>query len=102
MGATMMPAFEVSYVPTALGLVKAGLGVALLALSAHETVRLEGLRARPIEHPMLVRHISLIERANRSLSPAAQEFARLMTAACRPAAPAAADLRGAGASATLG
>jgi len=63
-------------VPTALALVKAGLGVAVLASSAADEAARQaaGLRARVIEHPMLVREISLIESAKRSLSPAAQEF----------------------------
>ena len=75
-GRPVVPAYEASYVPTALGLVKAGLGVAIIAFSAHETVQLSGLRARTIAHPMLVRHISLIESANRSLSPAAAAIRR--------------------------
>src|SRR6266516_1026116 len=36
--------------------------------------RVTALRARVIEHPMLVREISLIESTRRSLSPAAQQF----------------------------
>lgn len=86
-GRSVTPAFEVSYVPTALGLVKAGLGVAILALSAHESVPLGGLRARPIVHPLLVRRISLIESAQRSLSPAAQQFAAAVHATCRQRRP---------------
>jgi len=62
----VVPAYEASYVPTALGLVKAGLGIAVIALSAAgEAAEHVGLRARPIDHPMLVRHISLIESARR-------------------------------------
>jgi DNA-binding transcriptional LysR family regulator len=87
-GASVVPAYEASYVPTALGLVRAGLGVAVLAFSAHETVELAGLRARVIAHPMLVRHISLIESVGRSLSPGAHEFASAIRDACQRRKPA--------------
>ncbi len=76
LGRVVVPAYEASYVPTALGLVKAGLGVAILAFSAADEAATQaaGLGARVIDHPMLVRHISLIESASRSLSPAAQQL----------------------------
>jgi LysR family carnitine catabolism transcriptional activator len=82
-GAAVIPAYEASYVPTALGLVKAGLGVAILAFSAGEQAAIHELRIRAIEHPMLVRHISLIESASRSLSPAAQQMADAVRETCR-------------------
>ena len=81
---SVVPAYEVSYVPTALGLVNAGLGVAIVSRSAAgEAAELVGLRAARIEHPMLVRHISLIESASRSLSPAAQQLAGTVRDTCR-------------------
>jgi len=83
-GRIVVPAYEASYVPTALGLVKAGLGIAIIAQSAlGEAAELVGLRVRAIDHPMLVRHIGLIESAARSLSPAAQQFADVVYDACR-------------------
>ena len=83
-GRTVVPAYEASYVSTALGLVKAGLGVAIVARSAAgEAAELVGLRARPIDHPMLVRHISLLEIAGRSLSRAAQQFVDAVCETCR-------------------
>jgi LysR family transcriptional regulator, carnitine catabolism transcriptional activator len=85
-GRTVAPAYEASYVPTALGLVKAGLGIAVVARSAAgEAAELVGLRARPIDHPALVRHIGLIESASRSLSPAAQQLVGAVHQACEPA-----------------
>jgi LysR family carnitine catabolism transcriptional activator len=63
-GHTIVPAYEASYVSTALGLVKAGLGVAIVARSAAgEAAELVGLRTRPIDHPRLVQRISLLEIA---------------------------------------
>jgi hypothetical protein len=41
-----------------------------------------GLAARVIEHPMLVRQISLIESASRSLSPAAQHLVSAVRSSC--------------------
>ena len=83
-----MPAYEASYVPTALGLVKAGLGVAVLAFSAADAAATEaaGLDARVIDHPMLVHRIGLIQHASRSLSPAAQQFLDAVRDACGPPA----------------
>lgn len=86
-GRAVVPAYEVCYVATALGLVKARLGVAVIALSAHESVHRAGLRVRLIAHPGLVRHISLIQSVNRSLSPAAEDFARAMCGMCRTERP---------------
>ena len=88
LGSVIAPAYELSYVPTALALVSVGLGVAVLAASATvaAAIRGAGLDARVIDHPMLVRRIDLIEHATRSLSPPAQEFADAVSAACRVSA----------------
>ena len=85
LGHLVTPAYEVSYVPTALGLVKAGLGIAVIAFSAADEAATQsaGLRARVIEHPALVREIGLIESTGRSLSPSAQQFASAIRDACR-------------------
>jgi DNA-binding transcriptional LysR family regulator len=73
-GQFVTPAFEVTYMSTAAGMVKAGLGVALLPSSAFETGDLTGLRSLPIRHPVLTREIGVIQKAGRSLSPAAESF----------------------------
>jgi DNA-binding transcriptional LysR family regulator len=76
LGRSVAPAYEASYVPTALGLARAGLGVAVIAYAADAgATQAAGLRARVIEHPALVRHISLVESARRPLSPAARDLA---------------------------
>lgn len=98
-GRPMLPAYEASYVPTALGLAKAGLGVAIIAYSAADAAATQaaGLRARIIEHPSLLRQIGLIESVGRSLSPAAQQLAATIRAtwgtARRPGARAGGHLR---------
>ena len=75
-GRSVRPAYEASYLPTALGLAKAGLGVAVIAYSASGVVaaRAAGLRTRVIEH-------GLIENARHPLSPAAQQLATALRAA---------------------
>ena len=86
LGHPVAPAYEASYVPTALGLAKAGLGVAVIAYSADAgATHAAGLRSRVIEHPSLVRQISLIESTRRSLSPAARDLVAVVRAGCNGA-----------------
>ena len=87
-GRSVAPAYEASYVPTALGLAKAGLGVAVIAYAADAAAtQAAGLRSRVIEHPALVRHIGLIESARRSLSPAARGLVEAVRATWGKGAP---------------
>lgn len=83
LGKIAAPAFEATYMSTAAGMVKAGLGVALLPSSAVETGELTGLRSRPVRHPGLTREIGVIQKAGRSLSPAAESFFKALKAVCR-------------------
>jgi DNA-binding transcriptional LysR family regulator len=69
--------YEVSYMTTGLSMAQAGLGMAifpgiLLAAFPHPD-----LVARPLEAPVVTRDISLIRRAEHSLSPAAESFIEL-------------------------
>jgi DNA-binding transcriptional LysR family regulator len=78
------PAYEVTYMSTAIALAKVGLGIAILPSSAAlEGKQLSGLRSRPIRHRALTRKIGLIRRAGRSLSPAAERFADVLTRTAR-------------------
>jgi DNA-binding transcriptional LysR family regulator len=77
------PAYEATYLSTAAGMVKAGLGVALLPSSASEIGELSGLLSRPIKHSILTREIGVIQKAGRSLSPAAESFVKSMREVCR-------------------
>lgn len=82
-GTFVVPAFEVTYMSTAAGMVKAGLGVALLPSSAFETGELTDLRSRPTKHPALNREIGVIQKSGRSLSPAAESFLKSLKAICK-------------------
>jgi DNA-binding transcriptional LysR family regulator len=77
------PAFEATYMSTAAGMVRAGLGVAILPASAFEMGELAGLCTRPIKSAALTRAIGVIEKTGRSLSPAADSFLNVMKAVCK-------------------
>ncbi|KAA6456415.1 LysR family transcriptional regulator [Acidobacteria bacterium AB60] len=64
---------ETNYMPTALGLVRRGLGVAILPESAGDESKGEVVRI-PIRKPAMSRQICALWRADRSLSPAAERF----------------------------
>jgi DNA-binding transcriptional LysR family regulator len=81
------PAFEATYMSTAAGMVKAGLGVTILPSSAFDMGELTGLRTRPINSPALTREIGAIERSGRSLSPAAESFLKTLKAVCQELRP---------------
>ena len=72
LGRMPAPMFEATFMATAVGLVRAGLGVTLLPSSAHEVAAAKDLVVRAIDHPGLVRTIGALRLRGRSLSPAAQ------------------------------
>jgi LysR family carnitine catabolism transcriptional activator len=65
--------YETNYMPTALALVRKALGVAILPESALDG-KAEDIVRLPIRKPAMGRQISLLQRADRSLSPAAEKF----------------------------
>lgn len=69
---------EATYMTTAIGMVRAGLGVAVLPESALVGDAGEGIRAVAIRTPMLRREISILTSAGRSLSPAAQKLIEVL------------------------
>jgi len=76
------PVCEVRHVSTLVGIVESGLAIAVvpdLALP-RESTTVTGVR---LVQPGISRTIGLIRRSNRTLSPAAAEFARLLTEAAR-------------------
>jgi DNA-binding transcriptional LysR family regulator len=84
-GLQLRPVCEVRHVSTLVGLVENGLALAVvpqLALPRH-TAAVVGV---PLTQPSITRTIGMIQRAGRSLSPAATAFARLLTQASRDTA----------------
>jgi DNA-binding transcriptional LysR family regulator len=76
-GLTLTPAYEVAYAGTALALVRAGLGIAILpqcvGILTDPTICL-----RPLENPQILRSVAVITRNGRSLSPAAEAFVDML------------------------
>ena len=68
------PAFEVTFMTTALAMASAGLGVTVCLPYAEPLATLYGLVMRPLEEPVLTRRFLLYTRPGRSLSPAADSF----------------------------
>lgn len=68
------PAFEVAFLSTAMGLVDAGLGVAVLPSHARSLARLHRIRFLKLLAPVVRRDVRLLTRQRRALSPAAAHF----------------------------
>ena len=73
-GRLPIPACEAIYMMTAVGMVKAGLGVAVLPASAKEVRAEPSLKSRKIDDAAFARPIAVIKKRNRTLPPAAQLF----------------------------
>lgn len=78
LGRPARPAFEVAQVTTAIALVEAGLGIAVLPAIASTFARERAVVPRPLLDPKIGRDISIIRAAGRSLTPAAEGFRRLL------------------------
>lgn len=71
-------AYETNYMPTALGMVEAGLGVAILPAAAAGSHLSAGIRRVRIVRPKLSRKIQLIQRKGTALSAAATKLITLL------------------------
>ncbi|WP_255553127.1 LysR family transcriptional regulator [Denitromonas iodatirespirans] len=82
LGLDPLPAYEVSFMTTALALVENGEGNAVLPSSALPTVMPEALQRLALHTPRVQRQICILERKGRQRSPAAaQMIAHLLTLA---------------------
>ncbi|PWC30759.1 LysR family transcriptional regulator [Teichococcus aestuarii] len=77
-GLSVRPAYEATYMSTAVALVRAGLGIAVLPATAVELRVAPLLETRPIDTPLLRRRIVLLRRRGASLSPAAEALAEVL------------------------
>ena len=68
----LSPAYEVTFMATAVGMVKEGLGVALLPSLALELAVATGLVTRPVRFKGFDRSIGIVRKTRRTLSPAAE------------------------------
>jgi DNA-binding transcriptional LysR family regulator len=83
-GRIVRPAAEATYMMTAIGLVRAGLGITILPASAKEIDAEPTLRARSISDSRFSRTISLVKRRKRTLPPACEEFLKELIGAMTP------------------
>jgi DNA-binding transcriptional LysR family regulator len=73
-GLLAIPTCEVTYMMTAIGMVKAGLGITVLPASAKEIRAEPTLKSRAIDDPAFQRPILVIKKRSRTLPPAASLF----------------------------
>jgi LysR family carnitine catabolism transcriptional activator len=71
-------AYETNYMSTALGLVNAGLGVAILPETAIDDESSSNIKKLLIQKPDLSRKIDLIQKRDRTLSPAASKMVQIL------------------------
>jgi DNA-binding transcriptional LysR family regulator len=73
-GRLPVQACEATYMMTAVGMVRAGLGITILPASARELRAEAALHSRPIDDSTFARPITLIKKAGRTLPPATLSF----------------------------
>jgi DNA-binding transcriptional LysR family regulator len=81
-GLTIEPAYEVVHITTAIAMVEAGLGVAVLPSYARAVGRRHRVASRGLDDPTVARDIALVRPAGRSPSPAAEAFVEIAVEAC--------------------
>lgn len=79
-GISLVRSHEVSLPLTIVGMVEGGLGIAVLTTTVTRLALSFGLLVKKITGPVVKREISLLHHADRSLSPAAQNFRDLLIA----------------------
>jgi DNA-binding transcriptional LysR family regulator len=77
------PFQEPAYMATAIAMVRAGLGVALLPSSASEVRAAVDLKCHHIANRGMSRQIGILMKRGQTLSPAAEEFERFLRAVAR-------------------
>lgn len=76
-GQELKPALEVSLIATALALTAEGAGISILPAHMLPKAQFPTLAAVPLSQPIVKRHVSLLSRADFTLSPAAEQFAEI-------------------------
>jgi DNA-binding transcriptional LysR family regulator len=86
-GLTVRPAYEVSHMTTAIMMVEAGLGVAVLPAYVWGFARAFDVAPRVLSDPEVRREVAIINASGRALSPAAETFTRYLKKRARAALP---------------
>lgn len=71
-------ACEVTYMMTAVAMVRAGLGITILPESAHEPRAEPELVSRPVDDPRFMRSICVVKQRRRTLPPGAEHFIAIL------------------------
>src|SRR5690606_3003012 len=87
-GLALEPAMEATYVGTLLGLVRAGLGIAIVPGYATALGDRTHMRWQRLERPVIEREVVMVSRSGIALSPAATALAEHLKAAVRGKTPA--------------
>jgi DNA-binding transcriptional LysR family regulator len=74
LGRSIRPTYEVVQMVTAIGMVGAGLGIAIVPSWMEPMTRLYDIVMRPVTGPTISREISVLTRRDYMLSPAAESF----------------------------
>ncbi|MFN3987315.1 MAG: LysR family transcriptional regulator [Rhodocyclaceae bacterium] len=82
-GISLSGAYEVQHHATAISLVAAGVGAAILPASTLDEGARPGVRRIPLTNPVVKRRISIIRRKNSTLSPAANAFFEVLVGDAR-------------------
>ena len=77
-GITLTRSYEVALPLTIVGMVEGGLGIGVLTTAASKLAEGLGLTVKKVGKPVIKREMSLLFHADRSLSPAAQNFRDLL------------------------
>jgi DNA-binding transcriptional LysR family regulator len=83
-GLTFLPTFEADYAGSIIGLVDAGLGVAILPGYATKLTDATRIRWRRLEKPVIDREVCLVQRVGSTPSAAAQAFVEFISRASAP------------------
>jgi DNA-binding transcriptional LysR family regulator len=81
------PLYEAAYMSTAIGMVRAGLGITILPSSTLEVQSATDLVWRQLANRSLARKIGVLRRRGRSLSPAAESFIAFLLQTTKPLKP---------------
>jgi LysR family transcriptional regulator, carnitine catabolism transcriptional activator len=77
-GKSLLPAYEVAFMGTAIGFVRAGLGVTVLPTASLEIQSAKDLICRNFTERALTRRIGILKRQDRSLGPSVESFAAFL------------------------
>jgi LysR family carnitine catabolism transcriptional activator len=77
-GITLIRQYEATLPLTQVGMVEGGLGIAVMTTAATKLAQSFGLTVKKVMNPVIRREMSLLFHAERSLSPAAQNFRDLL------------------------